>query len=275
MTKIVWIASYPRSGNTWIRFLLANLLGGPYDNSARIDQLIPDLHTGITALQMRRPGTPLVKTHWVWRPDLPLREDVIGAIYLLRNPLDVIASVANYRMLKFGDGLTQLSAGDRASQAQRWIEQFIELGGDPLGIQLHMGSWDQNVESWTGKELPFPRTILRYEDLLSDTPARLRQLCRFLGLDRSEEAIATAIERSSFAAMRAMEEREIAQRQRGIFYDDTSAAAQAKGLRFVHHGVAGDGNISLSEEQRRAAIARFRPLMERFGYLAKTPIHAG
>lgn len=46
MARIVWIASYPRSGNTWVRFLIANLLYKRITASSELQSFVPDVHEG-------------------------------------------------------------------------------------------------------------------------------------------------------------------------------------------------------------------------------------
>lgn len=267
MAKIIWIASYPRSGNTWVRFLLAHLLVDRVESSAHLLELIPDIHRSISGGQLYGPTMTLIKTHWAWAPNLPLREDTVGVVYLVRNPLDVLASGLDYRLLRPGSSLAGLSPEGRTAFVKQWIDQFILRGAEPSWLTLGIGSWSENVTSWTDAPLPFPRLVLRYEDLSLDTAGEVRRICRFLRFDRGEDAIRTAVERSSFAALRALEEREIRERRPGIFHDEQSVAGHAEGRRFINRGDMGTGARLLSAEQRAAALARFGPVMRRFGYL--------
>jgi hypothetical protein len=269
--KIIWVASYPRSGNTWLRFLLGHLLAERIESSAQLLDLIPDVHRAINGGHLYGPVTTLIKTHWAWTPDLPLREDTVGALYILRNPLDVLISNLNYRFLKSGESFAGRPTGARLAFMQEWIDRFIAEGGDPRWIQLGMGTWERNVQSWTADRLPYPRLVLRYEDLKAETAPSLAAICRFLGIERGPAAVAAAIERSSFAALRRLEEQEIAERRPGVFWDAASAAAHAEGRRFVSRGEVGAAQSLLTERQRDAALARFGPLMRRFGYLPPQP----
>lgn len=267
LAKIIWIASYPRSGNTWVRFLLAHLMVERVESSARLLELIPDIHRSISGGQLYGPATALIKTHWAWSPDLPLREDTVGVVYLVRNPLDVLASALDYRLLRPGASVAGLSADGRAAFARQWIDQFIARGAEANWLAVGMGSWSENVASWTAAPLPYPRLVIRYEDLSLDAAGELRRICRFLRFDRGEDAIGAAVERSSFAALQALEEQEIRERRPGIFHDAPSAAGHAEGRRFISRGEVGSGERLLSAEQRAAALARFGPVMRRFGYL--------
>lgn len=269
MAKFVWVASYPRSGNTWLRFLIANLLIKPVESSAELNRVVPAIHRGVNAEHLFGPRTTFIKTHWAWRPDLPLREDVIGAIYILRNPLDVAVSNANYRLLGSGEQAAGMTAEARAARSAQLIDRFIAEGGDPVWRQQGMGSWDENVRSWMAKSNPVPRLVLRYEDMKADTARTAADICRFLSVSRTPDEIAAAVERSSFDRLRAMEEREIAARQEGFFYDDQRAGALDAGIRFIHRGEVGAGAASMTEAQRRAAVERFGATMRIAGYLER------
>jgi hypothetical protein len=271
VAKFIWVASYPRSGNTWLRFLIANLLIRPVDSSAELNRVLPAIHRGVNAEHLFGPRTTFIKTHWAWRPDLPLREDVVGAIYILRNPLDVAVSNANYRLLGSGREAARMTPENRAARLSQLIDRFIAEGGDPVWRQQGMGSWDENVRSWMAKSNPVPRLILRYEDMKADTARIAADICRFLNVTKSQEEIAAAVERSSFDRLRAMEEREIAARQEGFFYDEQRAEALDAGIRFINRGEVGAGAASLTEAQRRAAIERFGATMRIAGYLDRDP----
>lgn len=267
MAKFIWVASYPRSGNTWLRFLIANLLISPVESSAELNNLIPGIHRGVRADHLFGNRTTFIKTHWAWRQDLPLREDVIGAIYIVRNPLDVAVSSATYRLLSHGERAAGMTPAERAAEQARLLDRFIAEGGDPVWRQQGMGSWDENVRSWLAKSNPVPRLILRYEDLKADPAKHVTDICRFLNVTKTAEEVGQAVARSSLDRLRAMEEREIAGRQEGFFYDRERAGALEAGIRFINRGEPGAGAASLTATQRQAAIERFGATMRIAGYL--------
>jgi hypothetical protein len=121
MAKIIWLASYPKSGNTWVRFIVANLICGNIESSDVVHRLVPDFHTGISWQHLMRNGGLLLKTHLKYFKEMPLREDTIGVVYILRNPLDVIVSALNYSELRSGQ--------KNKEQCQAFITEFIENGG--------------------------------------------------------------------------------------------------------------------------------------------------
>jgi hypothetical protein len=200
MGKILWLASYPRSGNTWLRVLLHNYMRNaaePYDinrlqdltaidSSARWYQMLdprpcsaltkeeaaalrPRVHELITRSS---PDTVFVKTHnalVVDRGTPMISEDhTAGAIYILRNPLDVAVSYA----VHFG-----LSQEEAVAAMNRPHNQSIS-NEENFAYEFH-GSWSENVESWTMRDTKAIH-VVRYEDL-QQSPQILRRHRAFLG----------------------------------------------------------------------------------------------
>jgi len=266
MAKIVWIASYPRSGNTWVRFLLANLLYGPVPSSTELNRVIPDIHRTISGGQLHGNRKLLIKTHWRFDPWLPLREDTVGVIYVVRHPIDVLASNLDYQVVRSPHLFTQATETERREAVRRWIEDYIAVGGDPTLLQHGIGSWSENVASWTEAPLPYPRLVLRYEDLKAATEPSLAKMAAFLEFTPDTGRIAEAVRRSSFEAMRALEEQEIRSRETGIFYSAGLEPGLARGHRFIRRGASGGQETLLTPAQRQAALERFGSTMARFGY---------
>lgn len=263
MAKIVWIASYPKSGNTWVRFLIAHLLKGGIESSAEVEALVPDAHKPINAAILRTDSLVFIKTHDLYTPQMALHAETVGVIYVLRNPLDVIASNLNY--LRLRPDFLRADAAARAALEANYVATFIATGGDPRWRALGRGGWSEHVASWLGRNVPFPRLVVRYKDLKADPAGFLARACRFVGLDRSEEEIARAVAECSFAGMRAMEEREIAAQKPGFFLDEHRDASGADAPRFLNRGEIGGYRAVLTEEQIAVAMARFGPLMAQLG----------
>lgn len=247
MAKFVWVASYPRSGGTWLRLLIARLLMKPAESAAELDRLVPSLHRGVRAEHLAGEGLRFIETHWAWRPDLPLREDVIGAIYILRNPLDVAGEHVRQRLAVAGARGAGLDPAERTALGTRTLDEFIEHGGDPLWRRQGVDGWNENVRSWLAKSNPLPRLILRYDDLAADTARGAADICRFLKADKPEAEIAAAAE---------MTVERFREWEAGNAGPAGAAAADA---------AAGEGVPSPA--QREAALARFGPTMRLTGHL--------
>jgi|HubBroStandDraft_1064217.scaffolds.fasta_scaffold44164_3 hypothetical protein len=256
--NLVWIASYPKSGNTWVRFMLCNLLFGPQSSAEALNLLAPDIHE--TGPQALAPHTGLVKTHFLHSAALPLVERTAAAIYVLRQPADVLLSNFHYARRSGANG------AETREEFDRYVDRFLENRGDPRWRQFGMGSWDEHVHSWIGIRQPFPVVSIRYEDLTADAPRTCRRLADFLKLVRSDEEIAQAVRNSSFERMRDLEATDIRERRRGIFYKPYLEAALGSGLRFMRSGAVGEGARRLTPEQRARLAGIFEPLSAQLGY---------
>jgi len=259
LRTVLWIASYPKSGNTWVRFLASNLLTGSVDSAATLNRLIPDLHElrGVIEPPRRR---LLMKTHFLYSPALPLAAHTAGAIYVVRDPADVLLSNFYY---------AERSGSAESKQSlsfERYFEDFLAAGGDPRWLKLGMGSWQENVRSWVGAIQEFPVLLIRYEDLLSDGLNAATAVCRFLGLTRTPAQIAAAVDASSFDRMKEIEEIDIRARRIGIFYKPYLEDSIASGRRFMRRGTAAEAAQTFTEEQRLRFDAVYGHARREMGY---------
>ena len=280
--RLVWLASYPKSGNTWTRLLLANLLSpsaealsinrigdglpsvmpssrSAFDELAGIpsadctddetDRLRPGVYRA-RAAQAERDGTRLfVKVHDAFHAtpagESVFPEDVtVGAIYLLRNPLDVAVSWT------FHIGRTDVARG-----VARVNDPEAALGGyGSVQMRQRLFDWSRHVESWLGA--PFPVLRVRYEGLLADTAGQLARMARFLALDGAadEARLRRAVASADFARLRRNEERE--------GFQERAPASR----RFFRSGKAGDWRRHLSAAQVREILRRHARVMAAQGY---------
>jgi hypothetical protein len=219
MGKLVWLASYPKSGNTWIRAFLANLAADrttplplaelsrycrddaePEPFAALSGRPTTDLDVAaICALRERvqlqlaanATGTLFVKTHSLLGSfdghRLHNREVTAGAVYIVRNPLDVAVSMTHHFGLSADAAIDMLNSSDAATL------------NDRLFVTQILGSWSEHVSSWTavpGAGL----LVLRYEDLLEKTFKNFMKLAQFVGIsDRGR--VERAIRCASFASL--------------------------------------------------------------------------
>ncbi len=268
--RIIWIASYPKSGNTWVRFMLANVLFGPQNSTRNLENLIPDLHGHADAIRRLLRTRPVVyaKSHHARSREgeiADLASRTAGFVYIVRHPLDVLLSNLNYRLLAAPPDVLGDDARREAFR-RRYVETFISHGGDPEWIERGFGSLLEHVEGWTRPDETLKHLIVRYEDLKADAPAAARRICEALAIPADDVRLKMAVERSSFASMKAIEEREIADRTPGFFYHPELTAGHQAGLRFMNRGEAGTAEKSLPPDEAEAARQRFEPILTRFGY---------
>jgi hypothetical protein len=239
-----FIASYPRSGNTWTRFLIANLIHPERPVTfANIETVIPDA-TALSSRQLKRVPRPrLIKTHEYFEPRYR------RVIYLVRDPRDVALSLYNFRR--------KYRSVDDSYPIERYVAERF-LPGD-LDV-----SWGEHVGSWLGTRMNQPGFLLvRYEDLLLDPPRELCRLASFLGIVASTETVSRAIEKSSANRLRQLEKVE------------HEAWVTTKGKRadvpFIAEAVAGVWKRKLPESSVTLIESAWGHLMDILGYETSAP----
>ena len=264
MTEIVWIASYPRSGNTWLRFLLANLLLPKVERSTQVATTLPDIHRFVTGRHLFGPDRSYIKTHWAWRPDLPLRENTSSVVYLVRHPIDVVTSALNYGALMSGDALRNATPAHIDRFSRDFVGDFVKYGGDAGWYRQGFGTWTENVTGWTEAELPFRRHVVKYEALRAEPQAELAKIARFLNLPVDDRKIAGAVANCTLERLAALEEEELRVQAPGLFQDRLSTKSTAQGFRFI--GGGSGRRLALTDLDRSLLRERFAPTMAKHGY---------
>ena len=249
----VFLTSYPRSGNTWTRFLLANLLDqkNPVTFS-NIESRIPEIYFNPDRFMRTLPRPRLLKSHESFEPHYP------RVIYLVRDPRDVAVSFYHHNV-------KARNIPDNYPMAS-FVPRFIAAEFDRA-----FGSWRDNVLSWTVLRGSSPDFLMiRYEDLKRDTVATLGQIvaflerCSFRNIDASVNALQRTVELSSPERMRALEKQEA---KDWVLTKHTRADKP-----FVRSAVSGGWKSQLAPESVAAIELAWGDLMQRMGYeLSSTP----
>lgn len=257
---IVWISSYPKSGNTWLRFLLTNYLVGPVGASQQVEQFVPGFskETDGHAL-VRERGVVFGKTHYMWGPAHPSAELTDRAIVVVRHPKDVLLSNLNFFHLACGS--------DVGFSDDMYARTFITHGGDPRWKAEGYGTLEQHSASWVEGMDAARRLILRYEDLKADCTREFDKVIHFLNLPRDEERLRSAVARSNFDTMRAMETREKLESRNGIVFPGPPPR-RGWARYFMNSGRVRGSLKHLSPGLDEAFNTRFAALMARHGYTA-------
>lgn len=279
MAKIFWLASYPKSGNTWMRMLLTNYLRNPSNpsdiNKAKYGTIAAsrawfDEWAGVEAsalddktIECLRPDvyrcmadeeqeTVYMKVHDAWgRTDqgegiFPV--DVTGGVvYILRNPLDMAASCANH----WGVDLNQ--AVDNMCDQTFALSRSLGVMADQL--RQYMGSWSDHVASWMD-QADLPIHLVRYEDLQRDPENYFGDVVRFCGLPWDSERVSKAVMFSDF--------KELQRQERDNDFRERSPKAPAP---FFRKGQVGSWREELPQELAQRLIEAHGEVMLRFGYL--------
>jgi hypothetical protein len=183
----VWLVSYPKSGNTWTRFLIANLIAnGETVDWTNIERRVPDIYINADPALKRIPRPRYMKSHEPYRPSYR------RVVLIVRDPRDVAVSYYHYFQK-----MKRLESGD---SIDAFVAEFV------AGRTDKYGSWGENVGSWLGARRGTPDfMIVRYEDLLEDAETELRRIAEMLRLSASNGQIQHAIENGRADRMREME----------------------------------------------------------------------
>jgi aryl sulfotransferase len=269
---LVWLASYPKSGNTWTRILLSHLLAdsdSPQDindlsvrsstaisfsaledfslldgsllHAEEIERLRPLFHDADAAETI---GGGFVKTHDAYTR-LPDGTPLLGragraALYIVRDPRDVVVSYAYF--------------------IHEDIEGIIATLNNPTGCLIaspqqfrqRLLDWSGHVKSWLDQR-DLPVHVMRYEDLLVDTVGTFSRALDFLGIVADSRQIERAVRHSSFAELQRQEQ------ERGFLEFGVPTP-------FFRKGRVGDWREALTPAQVRAIEGAHGETMDRLGY---------
>ncbi len=259
---ILWLASYPKSGNTWLRFFLSALIYGKSDNSAEITKNIPEIGSGSNDEAYNRSGFTLVKTHCPYKDLEPLHDRTRGFIYIVRNPLDVILSSYNYHHLQLVAPIDIPEPDYRL----RFVRHFLKNGAYDIWLELGYGTLRDHVKNWTVSAAEIhPHLIIRYEDMLTTPIIVATAIDSFLKLNKTREELQAALDFASFKNMRNMEDREIKEGKKTFFTEEAIGIGHKEGKRFMNAGQANRKHL-IPPGARTQANHYFQEINEKFGY---------
>ena len=278
MRNIVWLVSYPKSGNTWFRMFLANYLKNtqapasleeieltpissnavdfedliglnPFELTAEeVDLYRPDLYRILSQNTEKTGEITYKKTHDAYtlnsdgEPLFP-EEITRGAVYFVRNPLDVCVSYANH------------SAGKIDKTLNLIINEEAQVAGNRKGqLRQKLLSWKSHVKSWREQTL-IPVHIVRYEDMRLNPVSAFGSIMTFLGFEYDEERLDKALINSDFKLLQQMEQ------------ENGFKEKMQKCKKFFWKGKIGNYREHLSEEQVKRIVDYNYDTMKEFGYI--------
>jgi len=231
MKNKIWLISYLRSGSTWLRFLLANLLYPNEDvDYVSLDRLVPDF------TQIRKWGklgvvNPVaIKSHFVWWNEYADSK----IIYLYRDVRDVALSYYHFQQGEWDIGFK--------GTFDEYLEKRFFVGQD-------YGRWDSHVNFWLYMSNGFPLLFVKYEDLWKDTFEEVRKIVGFLDIKVDTVDINRAIKKSDFGELEKIRARD------GVH-------PKKKGLR----GRPGGWRENLTRRQQDLIWEKFGKTMKKLGY---------
>jgi len=269
LQRIIWLASFPKSGNTWVRTFLANyFLGGKREiginalreftlSDSRHDFFLkatdgthpPDadiptyMRARAKALRLiagAREGNHFVKTHQIL--DAVEGEPLIppaltaAAIYILRNPFDVAPSFSRHAGTDLDETIARMTSP----------RNIVSSG---TGLHDVLGRWDDHVTSWTSAP-GLPRVTVRYEDLIADPKAGFGTIFDFLKVTPHPQRLKKTIRATSFDSLRKQE-------------DEAGFVERPAGMeKFFHSGRAGGWREALGDRQVATLHRAFEPALQ-------------
>ena len=280
MNNIIWLASYPKSGNTWFRSFLAALkvsesfldinnfnsdglfsAKDKFEDVLEIDSDILYLHEiqkyqslVWNHISSKAEQKQFVKIHDSFnflsfdkKKSLIPEEATYKAVYFVRNPFDVVSSLSNH----LGSTIEFSSKFLNKSDAY-FGEPFIKRTGSSQFYQ-HLGSWNEHVKSWLIHP-SFPVQFIRYEDMKMSSFVTFKNALEFLELSYSDTQIKQALDMTSFEKLRKQEE------------DNGFREKSSHAKFFFNKGEINYGESLLSEEQIESIKSVNEEMMKHFGY---------
>jgi len=237
----VFLVSYPKSGNTWTRFLIANLAYADKNpDFSNINLLIPDPEQ-MSKRDLARAARPrILKSHQYFDPRYP------KILYVVRDPRDVVLSEYYFDIKR--------RAIPEDFPVQQFVSRFVQ--GE---VNHPYGTWGENAASWfytRGGDSRF--LLVKYEALQSQAMEEMTRIAAFLGIAASPQQLATAIERSSADRMRELEKKQ------GHLWSSTKDTRQDK--PFVRSAKAGGWKKELPEPSVAEIESAWGHLMREMDY---------
>jgi len=273
--KLYWLASYPKSGNTWFRIFLSHYLTGNEDinrlghlgtmasarkmvkrynsnykryfDSEQLTNLRRDAYIEYNrALNINNDKDTYNKIHDAYKliDNKPLIPDKVsaGAIYFIRNPFDICVSFANHMGF------------DIDTSIKRMNDNEFHIGGVKKQLRQDLFTWSNHVKSWTEQDL-IPIHIIRYEDMLSDTFNIFSKAIKFLVIDYDEEKIKKSLEFSSFDNLKKIEN------------DTGFKETPDKSGGFFKTGKSNYGKDILTDKQKELITKNHEEIVRKFDYI--------
>ena len=230
MGKIIWISSYPKSGNTWVRYLLANYFYNPSRiiNANIIDNIkkfnVNDKFKKKSNLENIKKNPFDISKYWIpsqenliknnksifflknhnsliriGENNFTKKEFCLATIYIVRDPRDIAVSLAHFSNLNYDKTIDKLLSE----------ELFASVDIDnPWNIEI-IGSYKFHYNSWKNGIINVPSIIIKYEDLINDTYGQLLRIISFLSkisyFNINHEQLIFSVYNSSFETLKKFE----------------------------------------------------------------------
>jgi estrone sulfotransferase len=237
-TDDIFLVSYPKSGNTWLRFLIGNALTNNQCNFNNIGSIIPDIYQNWEECdQISRPR--IMKSH------RPYTSKMKKVIYLVRDGRDVAVSYYFHLLKK------------KKLKRNIAFDEYLHNFNRGL-VNVRLGSWNAHVLRWLHKTSG-DQLVIKFEDLKKDTVTEFKKILNFIGLQKNEDEISSAITASDFKRMQALE-----QEQSAVYHDFVNTDSS---ISFMRAGKVGGWKEYFTKENEEEFLLRQGEALRLFNYV--------
>jgi hypothetical protein len=236
-----FVISYPKSGNTWMRFLLANVLSNEEIDFVNIEDKVIDIYQrNNKEIEENDEHLNIFKSHSYFRPKFSNNK----VVYIVRDVRDVFISYYNhYQKMK-----------NETIELDVFLELFVNNKIDKFG------TWGDNVGSWIGAKYNTSNFLLiKYEDMKENTFRELKNVCDFFEIKVSDSQVKKAVKKSEFNNLRKMEKK--VENQASVLKNSS------KKIKFFRKGESNQWKKSLNDEQINTIEEKFYKNLKFLGYI--------
>jgi hypothetical protein len=251
--KINVITSFPKSGNTWMRFIIYDLFFNKHrvniNNSLEIKKKIPDLHTlkisnkQIILDKSLENNKVFLKTHFDFEKLKIMPIDKV--IIIIRHPFDVLVSLFNYYEVN-------------ENRREDMLNYFCSNSTLPNLESFQFPSWDQHIDSWINSGKNYH--IVKYSNLVDNFENEIKNLSIFLNLEISDEKIKFIKDNTKFESLKKIEIREREHNLKGFFNDNI----KGKKTNFMSKGICGNYKKFFNSFEQSKLEHSFKEKLEKY-----------
>ena len=279
---IIWLASYPKSGNTWVRSIISSLL---YSNDGNFNfelmlkvsqfpekKYFKDFVNDFSNFNEIKESwisaqdkinldnqIKILKTHQgkytVGKNSFTNDQNTLATIYIVRDPRTLISSISNHYTLPIDSVCDFLTTPQIIGNTKKWEEK-------ETGMQCLLGKWNDHYRSWTRNKNNF--SLIKYEDLIQNPENELEKIINFLkkylDVKTNDNKNKKILETTSFKNLKEME-------QKGLFKENVLNKKDDSKVNFFHLGPANNWKDTLNEDVKNKIEKNFYNEMKELDYL--------
>ena len=279
---IIWLASYPKSGNTWVRSIITSLINTPngefdfeklkfidqfpekkyfrnlVENFGDINEISKNWILAQEQINLDK-EIKFFKTHQgkynVNGYNFTNNKNYIATVYIVRDPRNLVKSISNHYSLSIDDAFKFLSSPEIIGNKKSWDEK-------KTGMVNILGNWNDHYRSWTRDKNNL--LIIKYEDLISNTANELEKIIVFLKkyvkFETNETKNNKILKSTSFNHLKKMEEQ-------GLFKENVLNKKDNSKVKFFHLGPENKWENNVKDDIIKKIEKNFYTEMKELNYL--------